>query len=87
VNTGATDDLAALRRVADREGLWFHLDGAFGSRLFELLAPTAVNILRVAVTNHRSRRSDFDLFVREAKRIAGEMVAGGVPAPPPRACR
>lgn len=30
VNTGAVDDLAALADVARREGLWFHVDGAYG---------------------------------------------------------
>jgi glutamate/tyrosine decarboxylase-like PLP-dependent enzyme len=29
-NTGAVDDLAALRRVADREGMWLHVDAAYG---------------------------------------------------------
>ena len=31
VNTGATDDLVALRAVCDEEGLWLHVDGAFGA--------------------------------------------------------
>ncbi len=31
VNSGAIDDLVALRRLADEFGLWFHIDGAFGS--------------------------------------------------------
>ncbi len=31
VNTGATDDLPALRALADETGLWFHVDGAFGA--------------------------------------------------------
>jgi aromatic-L-amino-acid decarboxylase len=31
VNTGAVDDLHGIRALADELGLWFHLDGAFGS--------------------------------------------------------
>ena len=31
VNTAAVDDLHAVRRLADEFGLWFHVDGAFGS--------------------------------------------------------
>ena len=31
VNTGATDDLVGLREVCDAEGLWLHVDGAFGA--------------------------------------------------------
>lgn len=31
VNTGATDDLRALAAVCREEGLWFHVDGAFGA--------------------------------------------------------
>src|SRR6185503_8206873 len=31
VNTGATDDLRALAAISHEEGLWFHVDGAFGA--------------------------------------------------------
>jgi aromatic-L-amino-acid decarboxylase len=30
VSTGAVDPLPELRRVCDEEGLWFHVDGAYG---------------------------------------------------------
>ena len=29
-NTGSVDDLVALRRIADREGMWLHVDAAYG---------------------------------------------------------
>jgi glutamate/tyrosine decarboxylase-like PLP-dependent enzyme len=37
VNTGAVDDLASLADICKREGLWFHVDGAFGA--FAALSP------------------------------------------------
>ena len=39
VNTGAIDDVAGLREVADEFGLWLHVDGAFGA--LAALAPNA----------------------------------------------
>jgi len=36
-DVGAIDDLAALARCAERHGLWFHVDGAYGA--LAMLAP------------------------------------------------
>ncbi len=48
VNTGAIDDLDALADIAAREGMWFHVDGAFGAlaRLHPDLAPLVSGIDR-----------------------------------------
>jgi glutamate/tyrosine decarboxylase-like PLP-dependent enzyme len=48
VDTGATDDLAALADLAEREELWFHVDGAFGALaiLVPELAPRLAGIER-----------------------------------------
>lgn len=37
VDVGAIDDLALLAQIARREGLWFHVDGAYGA--LAMLAP------------------------------------------------
>jgi len=48
VNTGALDDLDALASICHREGLWFHVDGAFGAlcRLNDSLRPLVRGIER-----------------------------------------
>ncbi len=44
VNTGATDDLEALASFCQAEGLWFHVDGAFGA--LAALSPRFSSLLR-----------------------------------------
>jgi aromatic-L-amino-acid/L-tryptophan decarboxylase len=44
VDTGAIDDLASLAALADREKLWFHVDGACGA--LAMLAPDLTPRLR-----------------------------------------
>ncbi|MGH6902425.1 MAG: pyridoxal phosphate-dependent decarboxylase family protein, partial [Geminicoccaceae bacterium] len=48
VNTGAIDDLAALADLCAKEGLWLHVDGAFGAllALSENLKPRLAGIER-----------------------------------------
>ncbi len=44
VGTGAIDDLAALRDLADAHGLWLHIDGAFGA--LAALAPRDSHLVK-----------------------------------------
>jgi aromatic-L-amino-acid decarboxylase len=44
VNTGAIDDLTALSELCRAEGLWFHVDGAFGALL--RLSPSLSDLVR-----------------------------------------
>ncbi|MGH7936307.1 MAG: pyridoxal phosphate-dependent decarboxylase family protein, partial [Chthoniobacterales bacterium] len=42
VNTGAVDPLPEMRTVADRHGLWLHVDGSYGA--FAILAPAVTHL-------------------------------------------
>ncbi len=44
VNTGATDDLPALAALCREEGLWLHVDGAFGA--LAVISPTLRPLVR-----------------------------------------
>jgi glutamate/tyrosine decarboxylase-like PLP-dependent enzyme len=44
VNTGATDDLPALAGLCREEGLWLHVDGAFGA--LAVISPTLRPLVR-----------------------------------------
>jgi aromatic-L-amino-acid decarboxylase len=56
VNTGAFDDLDALADVCQREGLWFHVDGAFGA-----LAALAPALRPLVAGMERADSIGFDL--------------------------
>jgi len=56
VDVGAIDDLAALNCIARREGLWFHVDGAYGA--LAMLAPEIAPRL-VGLANADSIAFDF----------------------------
>ena len=43
VNTGAVDSLGEIRAIANRHGLWMHVDGSYGA--FAILAPSARQLL------------------------------------------
>lgn len=56
VNTGAIDDLNSIADVAEREGLWFHVDGAFGA-----LAALSDRLRPLLAGMERSQSIAFDL--------------------------
>jgi glutamate/tyrosine decarboxylase-like PLP-dependent enzyme len=75
VNTGATDDLAALASFCREEGLWFHVDGAFGAlaRIVPSLASLVAGIEQadsLAFDLHKWMYLPFEVacvLVRDAK--------------------
>jgi glutamate/tyrosine decarboxylase-like PLP-dependent enzyme len=76
VDTGAIDDLSALADLAAREGLWLHVDGAFGAlaRLSPELAPLLDGIERadsIAFDFHKWGQAPYDagfVLVRDSER-------------------
>ncbi len=65
VNVGAFDDLSALADIAESEGLWLHIDGAFGAAgvLSEVLRPRLKGIERadsVAFDFHKWLHVNYD---------------------------
>jgi glutamate/tyrosine decarboxylase-like PLP-dependent enzyme len=75
VDVGAIDDLAALAALAERERLWFHIDGAFGAlaMLSPALAPRLAGIERahsLAFDFHKWGQVPYDagfLLVRDGE--------------------
>jgi glutamate/tyrosine decarboxylase-like PLP-dependent enzyme len=73
VDTGAIDPLEALAAIAEEEGLWFHVDGAYGAlaMLSPKLAPKLAGIQRadsIALDFHKWGQVPYDagyLLVRD----------------------
>jgi aromatic-L-amino-acid decarboxylase len=68
VNTGAVDDLTALADICQRDGLWFHVDGAIGAigMLAENVRPRLAGIERadsVALDLHKWMHVPFEAGV------------------------
>ncbi|WP_455385324.1 pyridoxal phosphate-dependent decarboxylase family protein [Acidihalobacter prosperus] len=76
VDTGAIDDLAEVAAIAEREGAWFHVDGAFGAlgMLTPELAPLLAGIERadsIAFDFHKWLQVPYDagfVLVRDGER-------------------
>ncbi|HTI03025.1 MAG TPA: pyridoxal-dependent decarboxylase [Acidisoma sp.] len=65
VDVGAFDDLAATADIAETEGLWFHVDGAFGAlaALSPALAPHVAGMERarsIAFDFHKWAQAPYD---------------------------
>jgi aromatic-L-amino-acid/L-tryptophan decarboxylase len=83
VDTGAIDDLAALADLADREGLWFHVDAAYGA--LAMMAPELAPRLRgierassIAFDFHKWGQVPYDagfLLVRDGERHRASFAA------------
>ncbi len=76
VDIGAIDDLAALAALCREEGLWFHVDGAFGA--LGILSPAIAPLLKgiedadsIALDFHKWGQVPYDagfLMVRDGER-------------------
>jgi aromatic-L-amino-acid decarboxylase len=76
VDIGAIDDLVALSSLCREEGLWFHVDGAYGALgvLSEVLAPRLAGLANadsIALDFHKWGQVPYDagfLIVRDGQR-------------------
>jgi aromatic-L-amino-acid/L-tryptophan decarboxylase len=76
-NTGAVDDIGALRRIADREGMWLHVDAAYGggmllSREHSFRDRGLENADSVTIDPHKWFYAPLDagaILVRDEKRL------------------
>jgi glutamate/tyrosine decarboxylase-like PLP-dependent enzyme len=75
VNTGAIDDVAAIAAIAGREGLWHHVDGAFGAfsicvPRYRHLAPAIASADSLAFDMHKWLHVPYDagcVLIREGE--------------------
>jgi len=85
VNTGAIDDLEGLAAIARREGIWFHVDGAFGAvaALSPELRPALKGMEQadsLAFDLHKWLHSQYDAGCVLVRREADHRAAfGGMP--------
>jgi glutamate/tyrosine decarboxylase-like PLP-dependent enzyme len=76
-NTGAVDDVRALREIADREGMWLHADAAYGggmllSREFALRKSGLELADSITIDPHKWFYAPLDagaVLVKDAKRL------------------
>jgi glutamate/tyrosine decarboxylase-like PLP-dependent enzyme len=85
VDTGAVDNLAAIADVARREGLWFHVDGAFGA--LGMLSPEVAPLLRgmeradsIALDFHKWGQVPYDAGFILVRDQADQLAAFASPA-------
>jgi aromatic-L-amino-acid/L-tryptophan decarboxylase len=84
VNTGATDDLEAIADLCAAEGLWFHIDGAFGALAYwsEKLRPALKGMERadsLAFDLHKWGYLPYDVgcvLVRDAEAYRAAFATG-----------
>ena len=85
INTGAVDDLSALADVAEEQGLWLHVDGAFGA--IAVLSPETRGLLdgmaradSLAFDFHKWMYVNYEagcILVRDAEAHRRSFSAGG----------
>lgn len=85
VDTGAIDNLDALADLAEREKLWFHIDGAFGALgvLSPELKPLLSGVDRahsIALDFHKSAQVQYDAGMALVRDKAALMAAFASPA-------
>lgn len=85
VDTGAVDDLDALATVAERQQMWFHVDGAFGA--LGMLAPEIAPRLRgieradsIALDFHKWGQVPYDAGFILVRDQADQLAAFASPA-------